>query len=134
VLHAGDATNWKVWAAAHDHKLTTKNGDRILGDYAIALDAALAGLGVALWIHELHGLPEGLVAFDEFPAPSPLACYLLSRTGDIDSPASGVAVRILVAGGVAGRRKRGQRKAVADARCFVSRTDDDCLVNWPDAT
>lgn len=97
LLHAGDATNWKAWAAAYDHKLTTKNSDRILGDYAIALDAALAGLGVALWIRELHGLPDGLVAFDEFPALSPLAYYLLSRTGDIDSPASGVASRILAA-------------------------------------
>ena len=97
MLHAGDATNWKAWAAAHEHKLTTKSGDRILGDYAIALDAALAGLGVALWIRELHGLPDGLVAFDEFSAQSPLGYYLLSRTGDVDSPASGVAARILAA-------------------------------------
>ena len=97
LLHAGDATNWKSWATAHAHKLTTKSSDRILADYAIAIDAATAGLGVALWIRELHGLPEGLVAFDEFPAQSPLGYYLLSRAGDVDSPTSGVASRILAA-------------------------------------
>jgi len=97
LLHGGDVTNWKSWATVHGHKLTAKGSDRILVDYAIAIDAALAGLGVALWIRELHDLPEGLVAFDAFPAKSPLGYYLLSRTGDVDSPASGVASRILAA-------------------------------------
>ena len=97
LLHASDATNWKAWMAAHGQSLTTKGSDRVLADYAITLDAALAGLGVALWIRELHGLPEGLVAFDKFPAKSPLGYYLLSRAGDVDSPASGVASRILAA-------------------------------------
>ena len=97
LLHASDATNWHAWATAHGQKLTRKGRDRVLADYALALDAAQAGLGVALWIRELHGLPEGLMAFDEFAAKSPLGYNLLSRAGDTDSPASAVASRILAA-------------------------------------
>ena len=71
-----------------------KADDRTLGDYALSIDAALAGLGVALWNPGLHAAVEGLTVLPALAATTPLRYFLLSRHGDRRSPAATVAGRI----------------------------------------
>ena len=96
LLHGSDTINWRAWAARHGVK-AGKAADRVFDGYALAIDAAQAGLGVALWNSALHRLPDGLVACTELPVASPLGYYLLRRAGDTDSPAARVAARLLAA-------------------------------------
>jgi len=100
LLHDGDAGNWKAWAAFHRAPFVAKPADRAFADYALALGAASAGLGVALWNRELHSLNEyngTLVPLGVFHMPSPLGYYLLSRLGEENTPTACVAERIQVA-------------------------------------
>jgi LysR family glycine cleavage system transcriptional activator len=94
LLHGGDTTNWRAWIAEHADTFRPKPVDRIFVDYSLAIDAASAGLGVALWNQSLHGVADGLIAVRKFEVTSPLAYYLLSRAGDAHSPAALVARRI----------------------------------------
>lgn len=103
LLHNADTTNWQAWAQTYWPANNAKPADRIFADYALAIDAAGYGLGVALWNRGLHDLPAGLVALDEFRIESPLAYYLLARANDNGPPAE-VAARILAAARTAGPR------------------------------
>jgi LysR family transcriptional regulator, glycine cleavage system transcriptional activator len=102
LLHNADTTNWQAWTRTYWPAANAKPGDRIFADYALAIDAAACGLGVALWNQGLHGLPAGLVAFDDFRIETPLAYYLLARANDINGPPAEVAARILAATSMAG--------------------------------
>lgn len=95
LLHSGDTSNWQSWMEAHGQLAPIKAADRIFLDYALALDAAANGLGIALWNRGLHKVPNGLVAMDGFAAVVDLAYYLISRRGDTNSPAAIVGTRIL---------------------------------------
>ncbi|HEY5760173.1 MAG TPA: LysR substrate-binding domain-containing protein [Steroidobacter sp.] len=95
LLHNGDTSNWQSWMEAHGQLAPIKAADRIFLDYALALDAAANGLGIALWNRGLHKVPNGLVAMDGFAAVGDLAYYLISRRGDTNSPAAIVGTRIL---------------------------------------
>lgn len=57
-IHDADPTLWRAWCVTHGIERRSKAGDRTLFDYASALAAAEAGLGVALFDTALHGLDE----------------------------------------------------------------------------
>ena len=95
LLHGGDSTNWRFWSATFGAAFTPKSTDRTFSDYSLALDAARAGLGVALWNRGLHELDGTLMAFKELEVIGELGYFLLSRHGDKRSPADRVAARIL---------------------------------------
>lgn len=100
LLHSGDTTNWRTWAAAHRVPFAPKIADRTLTDYSMALEAAKAGLGVALWNRGLHSLDEfgiTLVGTDRRRASSPLSYYLLSRQLEAHAPPALLAERIRLA-------------------------------------
>jgi LysR family glycine cleavage system transcriptional activator len=86
LLHSGDTTNWRCWADAHGVRLKPKPADRSFADYALTLEAAAAGLGVALWNQGLHRCDSALTACPEFPVRSPLAYFLLSRAAAPHTP------------------------------------------------
>ncbi len=94
LLHDSDTTHWRAWAEAHGQALVPKADDRTPGDYALSIDAALAGLGVVLWNPGLHAAPAGLTVLPALAAAAPLRYFLLTRHGDRQSPAATVAGRI----------------------------------------
>ena len=73
----------------HGKRLTSKPIDKVMGDYAQAIEAARSGLGVALWnptIHSLDAFNGQLVALSELSCPSPLRFLLLSKPGRAHTP------------------------------------------------
>ncbi len=60
LLHNGDTVLWRSFAKFNGLVFQPKATDRVLGDYALAIDAACAGLGFALWNPSLHTLPKPL--------------------------------------------------------------------------
>jgi DNA-binding transcriptional LysR family regulator len=84
LLHTGDTTLWRAWMSHHGKRLTSKPIDRVMGDYAQAIEAARSGLGIALWnpaIHALDAFNGQLIALNELSCPSPLRFFLLSKPG-----------------------------------------------------
>ena len=70
------------WMSHHGKRLTSKSTDRVMGDYAKAIEAARSGFGIPLWnpaIHSLVAFNRQLVALNELSCPSPLRVFLLSR-------------------------------------------------------
>ena len=94
LLHGGDTTNWRTWATTHEIAFHPKPEDRVFADSSLALDAARASLGVALWNRTLHAVDSSLVVLDELGVTSELAYFLVSRAGNTYSPAAVVAERI----------------------------------------
>jgi len=98
LLHTGDTTLWRAWMSHHGKRLTSKPIDRVMGDYAQAIEAARSGLGIALWnpaIHSLDAFNGQLVALDELSCPSPLRFFLLSKSGPAHTPPMRVRSRLL---------------------------------------
>ena len=64
LIHDADATLWRAWCAAYGIERRAKAADRTLFDYGSALEAARAGLGVALLDPVLHAdpMPDGDMA------------------------------------------------------------------------
>lgn len=92
LLHDADHTNWKVWSEVHCGRITpSKPADRVLLDYALTMDAAANGLGVALWNSVLHPLLPGLLALEDWRVTGPMSFFLLRRAGDDHTPAAKVA-------------------------------------------
>lgn len=97
LLHTGDTTLWRAWMSHHGKRLTPKLSDRVMGDYAQAIEAAIAGLGIALWnpaIHSLDAFKGQLIPLDELSCPSPLKFYLLSKPGPAHTPPMKVRSRL----------------------------------------
>ncbi|MNI40664.1 Glycine cleavage system transcriptional activator [compost metagenome] len=98
LLHTGDTTLWRAWMSHHGKRLTSKPIDRVMGDYAQAIEAARSGLGIALWnpaIHSLDAFNGQLVALNELNCPSPLRFFLLSKPGPAHTPPMRVRSRLL---------------------------------------
>jgi DNA-binding transcriptional LysR family regulator len=98
LLHTGDTTLWRAWMSHHGKRLTSKPIDRVMGDYAQAIEAARSGLGIALWnpaIHSLDAFNGQLVALNELSCPSPLRFFLLSKPGQAHTPPMRVRSRLL---------------------------------------
>lgn len=98
LLHTGDTTLWRAWMSHHGKRLTSKPIDRVMGDYAQAIEAARSGLGIALWnpaIHSLDAFNGQLVAMNELSSPSPLRFFLLSKPGPAHTPPMRVRSRLL---------------------------------------
>lgn len=99
LLHDGDTSNWRFWAAAQGATLKPKPADRNLGSYALAVDAALNGLGVVLWKRSLHPPAPELRTVDTLAVDGPLGYFLLQRAMPAHAPATGVVERLLQAAG-----------------------------------
>jgi DNA-binding transcriptional LysR family regulator len=96
LLHAADSTLWRAWHSALRLPYKGKAADRTFSDYAMTLDAAKAGLGVALWIPAFHERPVELEAASRLACQSPLTYHLLTRRGETN-PAVVLLVRRLSA-------------------------------------
>ncbi|MHC8305947.1 LysR substrate-binding domain-containing protein [Pseudomonas sp. PB3P13] len=97
LLHTGDTTLWRAFMSHHGKRLVSKPADRVMGDYAQALEAARSGLGIALWnpaIHSLDAFNGQLVALTELSCPSPLKFFLLSKPGPAHTPPMRVRSRL----------------------------------------
>lgn len=97
LLHTGDTTLWRAWSKFHGRPLTPKPSDRVMGDYAQAIEAARSGLGVVLWNSAIHSLEESdgqLTAIAEMAYPSPLNFYLLSKPALAHTPPMKVRARL----------------------------------------
>ena len=97
LLHTGDTTLWRAWMSHHGKRLTSKPIDRVMGDYAQAIEAARSGLGIALWnpaIHALDAFNGQLIALNELSSPSPLRFFLLSKPGPAHTPPMRVRSRL----------------------------------------
>jgi DNA-binding transcriptional LysR family regulator len=97
LLHTGDTTLWRAWMIHHGKRLPSKPTDRVMGDYALAIEAARSGLGIALWnpaIHSLDAFGGQLVALSELSCPSPLRFFLLSKPGPAHTPPMRVRSRL----------------------------------------
>jgi DNA-binding transcriptional LysR family regulator len=97
LLHTGDTTLWRAWMSHHGKRLTSKPIDRVMGDYAQAIEAARSGLGIALWnpaIHALDAFNGQLIALNELSCPSPLRFFLLSKPGPAHTPPMRVRSRL----------------------------------------
>lgn len=97
LLHDGELGNWRHWVTGHGLAFRPKAGDRNLGSYALALDAAAQGLGLALWKKNLHVLPPGLSAVDDLEVTGTLGYFLLQPEKVPRSASSRVAERIKAA-------------------------------------
>lgn len=97
LLHDGDTSNWRFWAAAQGCTLRPKSADRNLGSYALAVDAALNGLGVVLWKRSLHAPAPELRTVEALAVEGPLGYFLLQRAMPDHAPAAGVADRLVQA-------------------------------------
>lgn len=82
LLHAGDTAMWRAWHATVAQPFRVKPADRTLADYALAIDGAASGVGVALWNPALHDLPAGLNAVASLTCSSPIGYRLVSRRGE----------------------------------------------------
>lgn len=80
LLHAGDTALWRAFAKQHRITLRQKAADRSFADYALCLDAATAGLGVALWNPSLHSLPSPLAANEINAFVPPIRHFLIQPT------------------------------------------------------
>jgi DNA-binding transcriptional LysR family regulator len=97
LLHTGDTTLWRAWMSHYGKRLTSKPTDRVMDDYAQAIEAARSGLGIALWnpaIHSLDAFNGELVALNELTCPSPLRFFLLSKPGPAHTPPMRVRSRL----------------------------------------
>lgn len=97
LIHTADTTLWRAWMSHHGKRLTSKPTDRVMGDYAQAIEAARSGLGIALWntaIHSLDAFNGQLVALNELSCPSPLRFFLLSKPGPPHTPPMRVRSRL----------------------------------------
>lgn len=82
LIHTADSFLWRNWARGVGLAHRAKASDRIVADYSLAIDAALAGLGVALWNSALHDLPVGLTALGACALTEPpLRYYLIEAKG-----------------------------------------------------
>jgi len=97
LIHTADTTLWRALMSHHGKRLTSKPTDRVMGDYAQAIEAARSGLGIALWnpaIHSLDAFNGQLVALNELSCPSPLRFFLLSKPGPPHTPPMRVRSRL----------------------------------------
>ncbi len=97
LLHTGDTTLWRAWMSHYGQHFISKPTDRVMGDYAQAIEAARSGLGIALWnpaIHSLDSFNGQLVALNELRCPSPLKFFLLSKNGPAHTPPMKVLSRL----------------------------------------
>ncbi len=82
LIHSADPSLWRGWARHFGMTYRAKAADRIVADYSLAIDAAIAGLGVALWNRGVHDLPAGLEAVRSAAwFEPPLRYYLLEAKG-----------------------------------------------------
>jgi LysR family glycine cleavage system transcriptional activator len=98
LLHAGDTTNWRTWCLDQKIAYKAKVTDRIFCDYALALEAAANGLGIALWNQKMHDLDkygDDLVPLNFAKVKGLLSYYLLSRVNIDNSPIETLRQRIL---------------------------------------
>jgi LysR family transcriptional regulator, glycine cleavage system transcriptional activator len=79
LIHDGDSTGWRDWFGANGLRLQSKAQDRVVANYALALKAAGAGLGVALanTCFGFRGTADGLVKLALASAPSSVAYYVI---------------------------------------------------------
>jgi len=97
LIHTADTTLWRALMSHHGKRLTSKPTDRVMGDYAQAIEAARSGLGIALWnpaIHSLDAFNGQLVALNDLSCPSPLRFFLLSKPGPPHTPPMRVRSRL----------------------------------------
>jgi LysR family transcriptional regulator, glycine cleavage system transcriptional activator len=79
-LHSSESTNWRAWSAQHGVEFRHHSKDRTLSDYGLTLEAACAGLGVALWntgLHQLGDLKQRLTVLTRLSSKSALRFFLL---------------------------------------------------------
>jgi LysR family transcriptional regulator, glycine cleavage system transcriptional activator len=98
LLHDSNIVLWRGWARNCGATFRVKDGDRILSDYGLAMDAARAGLGVALWNKCLHALEPGLEAVlpsASAPFLSPFRHILIVRNVEPCSTTDRLAKRII---------------------------------------
>ena len=100
LLHLADTSGWRAWAHTHGVPFKPKPADRSFVEYALAIEAARAGLGVALWSRPLHSLEQfgdSLRPVERFSVTGALSYYVLTRNTHERSPPAIVAKRILEA-------------------------------------
>lgn len=89
LIHNADATLWRAWCAAHGIERRAKAADRTLFDYDAALEAARAGLGVALLDPVLHPDPkpdERVAVLRNLPLDDPpLGYHSILPDGAVDA-------------------------------------------------
>ncbi len=74
LLHLSGANIWRAWAAGHGLAARRKPADRMLDGTAVAVDAALIGLGAGLWptsLCAMEDLPPGRGFSSDPTSPSP---------------------------------------------------------------
>jgi LysR family transcriptional regulator, glycine cleavage system transcriptional activator len=96
LLHSGDTLLWREWAKSKNIELRRKSSDRVFQDYASTIDAAIAGLGVALWNRGLHEILGGLIVRPRASSvASSLNYFLLQKTSRQSESSIVVTQRIL---------------------------------------
>jgi DNA-binding transcriptional LysR family regulator len=99
VIHSADTFLWRGWAKRHGRTLRNRGHDRVVADYALSIDAARAGLGVALWNKGLHPIPDGLQTVSGLVLKEPpLNYHLISAKEGSSAAASRLAERLLARG------------------------------------
>jgi DNA-binding transcriptional LysR family regulator len=97
LLHNGPTRGWPAWGLRHNVRVRRKAADRQVGDTGLMMDAALAGLGVGLWLTALRPAPEAarlLLFRSDLRVPAPHRYHLLMRTPRPGGPAAVLAERI----------------------------------------
>jgi LysR family transcriptional regulator, glycine cleavage system transcriptional activator len=96
LLHSSDTLLWREWAKSKNIELRRKSSDRVFQDYASTIDAAIAGLGVALWNRGLHEILDGLIVRPRASSvTSSLNYFLLQKTSRQSESSIVVTQRIL---------------------------------------
>lgn len=97
LLHAGDTLLWRSWGGEHALSIRHKAIDRVMADYSLCLDAALAGHGMVLWNSGLHNLPAALRVVGKPLIKPPLRHYLLVAKGAQSVSVSSLVERLVTA-------------------------------------
>ncbi len=95
LVHSADSFLWRSWARHFGVGHRGKASDRTFADYSLAIDAAQAGLGLALWNRGLHALPDGLNAIESCAlADPPLRYYLVEAREERGAAVSHLAKKL----------------------------------------
>lgn len=105
LIHDSDAAPWKTWLAAAGLDYIPRAQDRRFEDYNLVLDAAAAGLGIALARPPLAAdqISRGrLVRIDERAVRNPVSYWMDRPVGAMRPAAALLAERVAEAAGVGG--------------------------------
>jgi LysR family transcriptional regulator, glycine cleavage system transcriptional activator len=103
LIHDGDSSVWRSWFAAQGVAFKTKASDRMVANYALALRAASAGLGIALHncaIGGIGAMPGQLVPVGLPAALTPVLYYVIVHDTQI-APNVRSCAQLLIAEGAA---------------------------------